>query len=462
MHLSAPGPKGRRAAAASSGLVYDGRYGLLVALVAWLLIVFMILPDSLDYAGRADVVTEGSPLSRAIWLFLLGFGLVIVLWRRSLAWALLRDLNPFLLLFGLVAAASVAWSIEPAITLRRMVRFVTVLLDAAALVLVAWQPRRPQQVLRPVLTAVLLGSIVFGILAPELAIEQENELRGAWHGLAIQKNEFGSLAGMALLLWLHAWLARESRSFVPAAGVALSALCIWLSRSSTSLMATAFAIVFLLMLLRSPVGLRRYMPYVVGLFAIALLVYALAVLQLVPALGFLLRPIVMITGKDLTFSNRTAIWQIINEHIAQAPIRGSGYAAYWTGATPASPSYEMLRRLYFYPLEAHNGYLDVINDLGLIGGLCLLGYLLVYLRQSLRLLALDRSQGALYLALFFEQIISNLSESRWLNVLTVEFAIMSIITFAQGRALLQARFDARPAPMPALAPVAPAPRRRRR
>ena len=33
-----------------------------------------------------------------------------------------------------------------------------------------------------------------------------------------------------------------------------------------------------------------------------------------------------------------------------------------------SPSAEMLRRLFFYPTEANNGYLDVINDLEFPGG----------------------------------------------------------------------------------------------
>jgi hypothetical protein len=44
----------------------------------------------------------------------------------------------------------------------------------------------------------------------------------------------------------------------------------------------------------------------------------------------------------------------------------------------------MLRRPCFYPLESHNGFLKVINDQGLVGGLCPLGYLVVYLPQTLR------------------------------------------------------------------------------
>jgi O-antigen ligase len=180
------------------------------------------------------------------------------------------------------------------------------------------------------------------------------------------------------------------------------------------------------------------------------------VLNLVPGLSFVLKPITMLTGKDLTFSNRTAIWDIIKEHIGSSPLLGTGYGAYWIGSLFRSPSFEMTRRLYFYPTEGHNGYLDVINDLGFVGFLVLLAYLTTYLRQGLRLYATVRSQGALYLALFFQQLIANLSESRWFNVLSLEFVIMTLATLCMGRILMQQRLDRSVAAAPRL-PVAPRP-----
>jgi O-antigen ligase len=341
-----------------------------------------------------------------------------------------------------LAALSVLWSIDPAVTVRRLIRFMTILLDGMALMMIAWRPTRFQSVLRPVLTLMLLGSIIFGLAEPKLAIEQSTqaELLGAWHGLAMQKNGLGSMAGTGLILWMHAWLARESRWWWVLIGASAAATCLILSRSSTSLMASVFACVLLLMLLRSPQGLRRYMPYLIGAFVVLLLVYSLAVLNLVPGLGFVLKPITMLTGKDQSFSGRTAIWAIITEHIAQSPLLGTGYGAYWVESV-TSPSYVMLQRLYFYPTESHNGYLDVINDLGWAGGLCLLAYLLTFLKQGLRLFQFTRVQAALYLALLFQQLVLNLSEARWFSVLTTEFVIMTLATFSMGRLLLQRQLE---------------------
>jgi len=418
---------------------------IFATLAIWVLVVFMIVPEGFEYrVVSAGMPTEGSPMSRVTWLALLGFGIVVVARRWTQAKALLRQVNPYLLCFVALAIASVLWSIEPSVTIRRLIRLLTFVLDAMALALLPWSTTRFQSVLRPILTIMLLGSIFFALTSPELALEhlQQAELIGAWRGLATQKNGLGSLAAMATLLWVHAWLSRDSKLWAVLIGAGSAVLCLIMSRSSTSLMATVFACILLLMLLRSPLALRRYMPYLIGVFVVALLLYSLAVLNVVPGLGFVLQPITVITGKDLTFSGRTAIWAVINEHIGYRPLLGTGYGAYWIGPVVTSPSYDMIRRLYFYPTEGHNGYLDIINDLGFVGGMVLLGFLLTYLRQGLRLFSSARAQGALYLALLFEQLIANLSESRWFNVLTIEFVILTMATVAMGRELLQQHVQA--------------------
>ena len=416
--------------------------GWVATLAMCSLIVFMIVPENFDYDSLGTPMPEsGNSTSRLIWIALLAGSTAVVLRYVRLSRMILGQVNPFFLVFVALAAASVLWSIEPAFTLRRLIRLATIILASLAFVLVPG--RRVQDVLRPMITVMLIGSIAMVVALPDLALERSvsSELIGAWHGMATQKNGLGSLAAIATLLWLHAWLAREARWPAVALGASVSLLCLFYSRSSTSLLATAFTAPFMTLLLRSPRGLHRYMPALVTLFACGLLLYSLAVLRLVPALEILLRPLEMLTGKDPSFSGRTNIWSIVSEHIALNPIFGGGYGAYWIGPLTGTPAYDHVVRLNFYPTEAHNGYLDIINDLGALGGICLLGYLLVYLGQSLRVLARARVQGALYVGLLFEQLIANMSESRWLNVLCVEFVIMTLATAALARAQLESRLQ---------------------
>ncbi len=411
----------------------------------WVLIVLMIVPEGLDYQS---ITTTGAPssggaISHLLWLGLLALSAIVIFWRAGLAWLLARALNPFLLIFVALALASIAWSIDPSLSARRLMRMVTMVLVCVAFVLMGWHARRYQNVVRPILTIMLLGSIIFGLVFPSLAIHQETavELNGAWRGLANHKNGLGALACIALIFWFHAWLTREVKWLPALAGGTIAATCLLLSRSSTSLTATLFVMVLLSALLRSPPGMRPYIPYLVAMLVALLLIYALAILNLIPGWGTLMAPITLLTGKDVTLTGRTEIWTIITEHIRHHPFLGTGYGAYWTaGPVPGTESYEFVSRMgSFYPGSAHNGYLDIANDLGWTGLVFLIAYIVSHMRQSLQLLGIDRNQGALYLALFFQQAITNMSETHWFSVLSVDFVIMTLATTALARGLLEHR-----------------------
>lgn len=423
--------------------VRDKRYQLLIGGMIWVLLILMIVPEGFAYGElyTLGAPTSGDAISRLLWLALLAGGSLVLLWRATLARQLLRWFNPFLLAFVVLAAASVAWSIEPSVSLRRLIRLLTIVLAALAFALVGWHAQRFQNVVRPIITAVLLGSIVFGLGWPTLAIHQETTgvLAGAWHGLASHKNGLGDLACIGAIFWFHALFSRQAHALTALGGAALSLTCLLLSRSSTSLVGTIASLLFLTLLLRCPQWLRRYMPAIVALSVTALLSYSLAALNVVPGLSLLLSPIGMMTGKDMSFTGRTEIWSIVSDHVRLHPLLGTGYGAYWTGPVEGTPSYEFMLRMNFYPESAHNGYLDILNDLGALGLLILFSYLATFVVQSLHLLRSERTQGALFIALFMQQAITNLSESRWLSVLSVDFVIMTLATAALARTLLEQR-----------------------
>lgn len=405
-----------------------------------LLFTVMTVPLGFDYRAVSNgMPTEGDTFSLTTWLVLL-FGsayLVIRNWRQVRE--LIAVVNRPFRYFVVLASLSLLWSIEPSITLKRLVRLYIIVLVCMAFATVGWQTRRFENSLRRLLFLLLAASAIFCYSEPELAIhhvEGHAELMNAWHGITTGKNVLGSLASCAFVLWLHGFLTRETGRVAAIANLTLAGLCLVMCRSSTSLMATIFAAFFVILLVRPPSFIRGRMPYMVGLFATAVLVYALAVLNIVPGLSVILTPISMFSGKDLTFSGRTNIWYVLKLHMHEHPLLGSGYEAYWIGPVPSSPSYEMVKWLFFYPTEGHNGYLDVINDLGYVGGICLLAYFIVYLRQGLELMRLEKARGALYLALIFRAFLADMSESHWFSVTSIDFVIFTMATFSLARELL--------------------------
>lgn len=416
----------------------DRRYGRLAVALVVLLFVFVALELN-EFLG-VELLKE-----RPIKLTLLIGGGFLIFSRFDFArQLLLGSVNRYLLLFIALGWLSVLWSIEPGLTLLRMLTFTAYTLTLTAFCLYRWSRERFQRVMRQILLAIPLLSMAVWLVDPAFVVEVGDDisLRGSWKGLTGQKNTFGQLAAFSTMLWMHALLTRETARRTAWIGLAISFWAVLLSRSSTSLLASVPTCGFLWLLLRSPPSLKRYMPYISTVFALLVVTYSMAVLKLVPGLELLLKPIAMITGKDLTFSGRSLIWDVIRQHISFAPLLGTGFGAYWAGPTfLLSPSQEVARVMYIYPYQAHNGYLDVINDLGYVGLLVLIGYMIVFMRQSLQLFRIDRHQGALYLAMFFMVAISNLSQSIWFTF-NVEFIVMTFATLALGRTMLEHRLRA--------------------
>ena len=77
---------------------------------------------------------------------------------------------------------------------------------------------------------------------------------------------------------------------------------------------------------------------------------------------------VEILGRDATLTGRTDLWK---ELLAQPlnPLLGPGYQSFWQ--TPAAA--QLGEKFYFIPNQAHNGYLEVYIQTGMISLFLLLG-----------------------------------------------------------------------------------------
>jgi O-antigen ligase len=72
-----------------------------------------------------------------------------------------------------------------------------------------------------------------------------------------------------------------------------------------------------------------------------------------------------LVGRSSSLTGRTEIWGLVISFIAQRPILGYGYSAFWLGASPESfVVNQVLRGPVMY---SHNGYLEMLLTLGAIG-----------------------------------------------------------------------------------------------
>jgi O-antigen ligase len=428
----------------------DDRSLALVATLVWLAVLRVVIPGFFDYSDDdvALIQNGGSIGNQIIWLSLVLIPLVLLRNRMKLTWALLSSVNGWFLVLTLYACASVLWSIDPGATFRKLLHLIGIYVVCITVCLVGWNARRFQAVLRPVLTALMVGSIIFGLLRPDLAIMPPNAAAGdpggQWRGLTIHKNALGSVASFAVILWFNTLLYRDKKWWAIAIGLVSSLACLYLSASSTSLVGTLLVIVFLLSGKLTPPSMRGFVtPVLIAVFVLSIVGYGMAVMKLVPGLDAMISSATSVVGKDATFTGRTPIWNLVKAHIALHPLTGTGYGAFWVGPFDTSPSYEFVRRLYFYPAEAHNGYLDIVLDLGYLGLVLLGGFIVRYFVLSIRLMKVDRPQALLYLSLMLYFLLANLTESSWLTTgPNPNWMMVGLAIFAMSRQLLEQRLRA--------------------
>jgi exopolysaccharide production protein ExoQ len=409
----------------------------LVALViSSLIIALMAMPGNINLLGAV-----GGQLSVSILPIVLSGGLVlgamVAMQKFSTTRTLLQSTNKYLIFFLCLATISMVWSAYPLTTLYRLYRLYALVLACVLFCLAGWKPERFAKAVLPAVLFLTVASIIYAVIDPNGVLEPAEyngmilpELVGAWRGVTLHKNTLGAMAAIGVIVACSELVGKKGARFLSWMVLLTSIVCLIGAKSSTAIFTAVFGVALMLLLLKAPgIKNRRIVHAMTFTLVTFFLIYSLGVLNLVPGLGAVIEPIVALSGKDMTFSGRTTIWAIMKDEILQHPLLGIGYASYWLGPDFPSPAFIFKIRMYIYPGEAHNGYLDVMNELGVLGISALIAYLFEYLRQSVRLLAFDRRKASLYIALLFAQLIANMSEAHWLNIASVQFFIMTLATF---------------------------------
>jgi O-antigen ligase len=141
---------------------------------------------------------------------------------------------------------------------------------------------------------------------------------------------------------------------------------------------------------------------------------------------------------DSTFTGRTIIWNFANYEIARSPVLGWGYQSFWL-AGPDAPSVVDAPGWVKGMPNAHNGYLDTILELGYVGFVLLLAFVIATVHAIGRIADRDPARAWLALSLALHIVITNGFESVWMRgfeMLWVVFLILATDIARQGRPVL--------------------------
>lgn len=372
---------------------------------------------------------EGSVLRQFGWILLAGMSLFGLLqhdeYRQGVAHFLRQRMAAvaLLTLFGLYAMASSLWSEVPFITFKRALLLLVVLLVCVVAVACARvrQLDLASLLITPLLTLLVL-SVLFSLAFPRIAFSDIG-----WQGITGQKNEMGQLAAMLILALM---LSRRALVWPVSIrwGLVLMALAaLGLSRSGTAMvgLAGAGAAIGFVLLARQ---VRRQPTWVVPIFlalaGLAGLLFSAFLFDVLPTPAEIKSYFFALLGKSETLTGRTALWDLV---LSQSRFRsewiGGGYGGFWD--VSIERVLYIISRLGFRPIQAHNGYLEVFNDLGYLGLVMAVGILAFYALHVIRHLFAIPGLVAFHVALCVYVIEVNFSESalfrttQFLNLLFV-------------------------------------------
>lgn len=314
--------------------------------------------------------------------------------------------DPLLGTFLLLALASTLWSANPDFTVKRSLALMG---TAAVGTLLAseWSFESMLRLIRWVLAVAAVASLALAVSALLMSspVSHDPLLQEGLRGVFFHKNALGrAMAFGAHTVLLQSFLRRRLlRSDLVLLLMFLTLVA--LSRSATAIVLAALALGILLAL---PLLLRPafHMTLVGGAFLAA------GALLATVGLGDVgMEEVTALLGRESSLTGRIGVWAAAADSVRDRLWVGHGFAGFWVeGYQPAA----LVAQLARFPdvTHGHNGYIDILLQLGVVGLAALAGSLALTGQRIWRRLRTGDDRGAAAMAAVVAFIIvANLTES---------------------------------------------------
>jgi exopolysaccharide production protein ExoQ len=348
---------------------------LLIKINIFLLIyvTFFTTKIPFDPSNYGDIFAEETTdiKNQIVYLFLFFSSLIILSKRFYKIFALIKS-EKYLGLFVLACLLSAVWSDYPVLSIKRSFQLLVIFLVIIE-ALVNIEPSILLKQLKVVVSLYLFLNLYAGRFVPA-AIDP---FFGTWRGIELQKNHLGQTSLYCLLsaIVFFSFDKTNLMKIYDSLLVFLSVYLINKAHSSTGLLVLIMICfvgsIFLIESVLSKFGFGRSVTvllllFIIG-FSLIFLLFSSEIFSAIP--GYF--------GKDTTLSGRDEIWKFVWNDIEKRFLLGYGFATYWI---MGSPRLEVFADLFegFQVNQAHNGFLEIMLQLGVLGTILFLFLIVTY------------------------------------------------------------------------------------
>ncbi len=316
--------------------------------------------------------------NQIVYLFLFFSSLIILSKRFDKILSYIRS-EIYLSLFILLCLLSAIWSDHSFISIKRSFQLLVMFM----VIVEALLNLDPKTLLKQfkIVVSIYLFFNLFACLSIPAAIDP---IYGTWRGMEVQKNWLAQNSLYCLLSSIVFFNLDKTRyaKYYDAILFLVSILIIYKAHSSTMLIIIVIisftGLMFKIESIFSKLKIGRSFLGLTFLFilsfSIVFLIFSSEIFSLIP--GYF--------GKDLTLSGRVDIWKFAWDDIEKKLLLGYGFATYWI---MGSSRIEIFASYFegFMVNEAHNGYLEIILQLGFVGFIFFLFPLIAYIYRMFKL-----------------------------------------------------------------------------
>jgi len=361
-----------------------------------------IVPVILRSGDDASDLGAANPANTFATAIILAVTLALLLRNGRAAIRLLPRIWPIAMLV-LLAVASISWSDYPDVSLRRAGSLVTVALWAWYLA-ARYDLKDIVAIVRDATGLLALASLAIGVVAPGMGGEDPMGPAG-WRGVFATKNDLGMVMALGTITYFYSLCAggQKFNAFArQLTGLLLCLSVLDLAQSSTCLVVTALgmALCLVIKLTHKRVG-------------VAIIIWTSILLLLAPAVFIVtnqLAAIAPLVGRDAQLTGRVDLWLILPSYIAERPWLGYGLGGFWVAdSTNVSLIWAAVG---WAPPHAHDGWLDLLLELGTVGLVLFSLQILLIVVNGIRAVVDGTEPDSQYLLVItFILLFYNISES---------------------------------------------------
>ena len=305
--------------------------------------------------GGSEEGDIDSPLLRLIFIliYFVTISLLLFRWQRTLYF--LKSNLWLLFLIGL-ALASVTWATVPDITFRKVIALIGTT-NFGIYLGSRYTFEQQLKIYGWVFGIAIFFSFFFALFMPQYGIMNTNAITGAWRGIYPHKNGLGESMFASFLTFYFLSLVSQSKQLLFRVLCFLSVVLIFFGESATALMSVVF-------IFSTAQGLSRLsLKSKKSVFFVLLFLIFACVMLLLITINF--STFLSVNDKDITLSGRTLLWDTLWDFIIQRPWLGYGYGSFFSAE---GREVNLLWQVHGWsPVHAHNGYIQLWLNLGLIG-----------------------------------------------------------------------------------------------